>query len=573
MGYYRKTQDDASFQGHQDQGIAHQELLYRKEAAVKAFSVTLDLAERAATEFGENIVKAKVIELVGIVGSVTYASEKNFKPLESHVYRLHCHATPDVLNSYKVWTDTSPVNSEAVVCELSAALNVICHACSTSSGKVDFRRAFHCQDFAKFEEAVCVVQKMDTSSLKSEDVKLAFSLNLYRMMFSYALIKVGVPEAVDRAQFMSKVKFELSGYSFSLQEWVDGVLRGNTRKNHVAKTPFNYIDRRRKFTLRKLDHRIHFAIISDSTSCSSYSLPFRVFTADKVQKQLDIATTVFCNDRMNVSVKLKSQEVRLSKVFALNRPDFAKKDAKLAAFAAKHLQVTAAVSMRKALEDGFTIRFTEADWTTNAVKNLTFSKDKIATEVGALKAIIRRFQPPKTPENEVHRLEALRSFNLLDTLYEERFDRITRMAKAAFDVPFVFITLVDANRQWFKSVQWSCPLPQPTETGRDISFCGHAIHGDEGDVLFIENALEDDRFADNPLVTGDLAIRFYAGAPLAVPAGKKGGPPLIIGTLCIIDLKPRSMDEEQVEKLRHYASQVRDEILRRDDDEARMMFL
>jgi len=102
---------------------------------------------------------------------------------------------------------------------------------------------------------------------------------------------------------------------------------------------------------------------------------------------------------------------------------------------------------------------------------------------------------PDIPLNEEHRLKTLRSLNILDTASEERFDRLTRMAKRLFNVPIATISLVDEDRQWFKS----CIGLTVKETPRDISFCGHAILDDE--VFIISDTLQDERFVDNPLVT------------------------------------------------------------------------
>lgn len=133
------------------------------------------------------------------------------------------------------------------------------------------------------------------------------------------------------------------------------------------------------------------------------------------------------------------------------------------------------------------------------------------------------------PSVEEARLTTLRRLLILDTPPEARFDRIVEFAAAEFDVPIALISLVDRDRQWFKARigLGACA------TGRDISFCGHAILG-EG-IFIVEDALLDERFADNPLVTSDPHIRFYAGFPLQV-----GGH--AIGTLCLIDQTPRQLD-------------------------------
>jgi signal transduction histidine kinase len=149
---------------------------------------------------------------------------------------------------------------------------------------------------------------------------------------------------------------------------------------------------------------------------------------------------------------------------------------------------------------------------------------------------------PPLPANETERLAALRALRLLDTPAEERFDRITRTARDLFGVPIALISLVDAGRQWFKSRQGLAA----TETPRAISFCGHAILGDAAFV--VSDARNDERFADNPLVTGAPHIRFYAGMPLNSTDGRK------IGTLCLIDSQPRAFDAGDEQRLRDLAA-------------------
>ena len=144
---------------------------------------------------------------------------------------------------------------------------------------------------------------------------------------------------------------------------------------------------------------------------------------------------------------------------------------------------------------------------------------------------------PDSPPDEDARLAELRSLNVLDTIAEERFDRIAGMAGRLFGVDGALVTLVDENRQWFKS----CAGMELSETPRDISFCGHAILGDG--TFVIPDMLQDERFCDNPLVADPPHVRFYAGCPLRGPGGRK------LGTLCIIDSKPRAFSDEDVEML------------------------
>jgi diguanylate cyclase (GGDEF)-like protein len=157
-------------------------------------------------------------------------------------------------------------------------------------------------------------------------------------------------------------------------------------------------------------------------------------------------------------------------------------------------------------------------------------------------------QKPELPDDESMRLDGLKSLNILDTQPEERFDRLTRMARRVFDVPIALVSLVDENRQWFKS----CIGLDVSETSRDISFCGHAILDNE--VFIIPDAKEDERFFDNPLVTDAPYIRFYAGCPLRLLDGSR------LGTLCIIDREPREFTEDDIEILKDLAAMAEREL-------------
>ncbi|MFM7275266.1 MAG: GAF domain-containing protein [Gammaproteobacteria bacterium] len=151
-------------------------------------------------------------------------------------------------------------------------------------------------------------------------------------------------------------------------------------------------------------------------------------------------------------------------------------------------------------------------------------------------------QSPPKPPDERERIAALRNLLLLDTPPERRFDQLTAYATAYFEVPIALVSLVDANRQWFKS---RCGLGA-TETGRDVSFCGYTILQDG--VMVIEDALGDPRFAENPLVVGEPRIRFYAGAPLTLPGGQR------VGTFCLIDRIPRTLAPAAAEHLARLAA-------------------
>jgi GAF domain-containing protein len=137
---------------------------------------------------------------------------------------------------------------------------------------------------------------------------------------------------------------------------------------------------------------------------------------------------------------------------------------------------------------------------------------------------------PAIPPNETARLAALHSLQLLDTPPEERFDRITRIARVLFNVPIALISFIDANRQWFKSAAGVDARVTP----RHLSFCAHAIL--QKDVFVVEDTALDTRFDTNPAATGAPFVRFYAGAVIKGPGG------YAVGSLCVIDHKPRHFD-------------------------------
>ena len=149
-------------------------------------------------------------------------------------------------------------------------------------------------------------------------------------------------------------------------------------------------------------------------------------------------------------------------------------------------------------------------------------------------------------ERESRRLQALRRLQLLDTAPSSSFDRITRLAATALNVPIMLVSLIDEKRQWFKSHFGI----DATETPRDISFCTYAV--ENGEPLIVVDATRDPRFSNNPLVTGDPQIRFYAGIPLITHDGHS------VGTLCAIDRRPRRLAYEALEILEDFACLAED---------------
>jgi GAF domain-containing protein len=172
------------------------------------------------------------------------------------------------------------------------------------------------------------------------------------------------------------------------------------------------------------------------------------------------------------------------------------------------------------------------------------------------------------PANEIERLRTLRSYKILDTKPEERFDDLTQLAALICDAPISLISLIDSDRQWFKS-RFGLNMQ---ETPRAQAFCTHAIMQPE--MFVVPDAAKDERFAQNPFVTGETHIRFYAGAPLAARDGH------LLGTLCVMDRQPHALTDTQKRaleilsrlvianiELRRDLQELRDALAVRDADE------
>jgi len=433
-------------------------------------------------------------------------------------------------------------------------------------GMLDVVRLRSHKQYPRFEEAVCELQKVRWD-VRSESKNLAFGLNLCKLMIRYAFIKIGIPlTEEDRLCFLSNVKFNLGGHLFSLHEFINGILRGNVPSTFVAQ-PFLEDDPRLKHSIKLCaDPRLLYAIYGGHEMGCQSSVPFDFYYSSKVDKQLNQAALAFWRERDHLSATPNSSTINITEVMGWYRSDFPARDndwlKEISAFLDKDRQMLLPDWKNERLE----VDFTECNWAGNYSQVERYNKDNLKGEVKGLKAFMKRFKQAPIPQNEVHRLKALRDLKVLDTLKEERFDRITRMVKHHFGAPIVAVTLVDANRQWFKSTQWFCPdyvKDAPPETGRDISFCSHVVHQEK--IMVIRDTLRDDRFADNPVVTGDMKIRFYAGYPLMVPS--EVGGQVCIGTLCLLDQKSRYFSKKDEKDLGGFANQVKKEILRRDHDE------
>ena len=153
-------------------------------------------------------------------------------------------------------------------------------------------------------------------------------------------------------------------------------------------------------------------------------------------------------------------------------------------------------------------------------------------------------QAPAIPSNEVQRLEALRSYGPIEPVPDPDFDELALLAAEICDTPIALVTLVDEDHQWLKGRAGT----DLTQTSREVSFCGHAILGTS--IFVVPDTGQDERFADNPFVIGDPHIRSYTGAPLITPEG------YALGTVCVIDHRPRTLTREQVKALQALSRRI-----------------
>ncbi|PYY02139.1 MAG: hypothetical protein DMG62_15150 [Acidobacteria bacterium] len=157
---------------------------------------------------------------------------------------------------------------------------------------------------------------------------------------------------------------------------------------------------------------------------------------------------------------------------------------------------------------------------------------------------VKSVESVPVPHNEIQRIAALRSYDILDTLPEKSFDDLAQLAAIICETPGAMITFVDSDRLWFKSMVGFVA----NEVPRELSFCAHAIMHHE--VMVVEDATKDERFAGNPLVSSAPKVRFYAGSPLRTPDGEA------LGSVCVIAQEPRSITDQQRQALRLLANQV-----------------
>jgi len=265
----------------------------------------------------EAVAFGKLLQERHILDHVT--GDHTFQDTDQYYYRLQPYATPNVINTFRVWTDRVDPNPEALVIRLKSMLGKVESKHTDSEGNLDYVAASNDVQFHYFEEAICEIQKIDFGGMSDQE-KLAFGINLYNLMIKHAFMKVGIPtNNIQRASFFDTVSYNIGGDVISFSELENGVLRGNARAPYHLGLPFPNGDGRRRLALKEGDCRIHFALNCGAKSCP----PVKKFTSNAIEEELRIVAQAFCEQDENVRVDEENHELNLSTILYWYQSDFA----------------------------------------------------------------------------------------------------------------------------------------------------------------------------------------------------------------------------------------------------------
>lgn len=305
---------------------------------------------------------------------------------EELFFRLQCDQTPNILNSYRIWSERVDPDSMSLLKRLKKQLNAILSDHTDSMGKINYKAAAYHRNFPAFEEAVCELQAVDYESM-AYHLKLAFSINLYNMTIKYAFAKVGVGDNnTTRGAFFSSVAFQLGSsrgigsYVLTFQDLENGILRGNRKAPYALRRPFSNHDSRVNLIMPRVDSRIHFGLNCGASSCP----PVKNFTADGVLEELRIVARAFCEDGNNV--KIDGKTLYLSKILYWYSEDFGGNPMQTAEAVLGFLKGSSkADELRQLIDSGtMRVRYNTYDWTTDASQYVSFTGQTIKADTSRL---------------------------------------------------------------------------------------------------------------------------------------------------------------------------------------------
>mmetsp|Transcript_13925 Transcript_13925/g.23133 ORF Transcript_13925/g.23133 Transcript_13925/m.23133 type:complete len:570 (-) Transcript_13925:91-1800(-) len=303
------------------------------------------------------------------------------------LFRLQCHHTPHILNSYRVWTTTADPDVMGLVLRLKSLLRDVERAVTNeTTGHVDYSkvRDDHNDLFVVLEEGLCELQCVQSLCLTMERPELmALGINIYNLFIKFAFMKLGVTETSRaRSAFFNGVKFNIAGHVYSFQDWEHGVLRGNRKPPYSLHHCFSKKDPRLPLAKRMepVDCRLHFALNCGAKSCP----PIRTFTAHGIHEELRIVSQAFCGEDENVEINMKKRTLCLNKIVSWYRVDFvAGSEKELPGKIVEFLRGEKRAQLQQLINDGkpIAVFFKKYDWTTNASDFVPFDSAILRADV------------------------------------------------------------------------------------------------------------------------------------------------------------------------------------------------
>jgi len=279
-------------------------------------------------------------------------------------FRLTPFQTPEILNSFRVWTDRVDPNPMAILSRLRRMVSKIECFATDERGQIDYIAAEKDPSFLSFDEATCELQGVSLWSM-DDRTKLSFGINLYNLMVKHAIIKVGISTTYfTRLAFYKTLRYNIGGTLLSCDDVEHGILRANTRAPKELFPPFGKYDSRRELARPDLDPRIHFALNCGSKSCPSVEK----FSSEKIEEELKVVARGFCEDDGNVSIDFWKHELTLSMIFYWYRADFSRSTSELPRQIVKFLSGTRQTKLQEMIDSGrpIKVKFKTYEWSANA---------------------------------------------------------------------------------------------------------------------------------------------------------------------------------------------------------------
>ena len=306
----------------------------------------------------------------------------------SYYYRLQPFQTPNVLNTFRIWTDEvdEPLN---VIHRLGKLWSKLEARHLNSDGKVDHSHIRDDHYYWKFEEEVCELQGVHMTKL-DENARKASVINVYNLMIRYASVKVGVPaSASTRSVFFDEVYVNIEGADFSLNDLEHGILRANARHPFQVLRSFGMTTGKQSLALTKPDPRVHFALNCGARSCP----PIKKYTAANIDEELEVSAQAFCEQDDNVEVDLIDGTLTLSKIFSWYSSDFG---SEIPRVVAGYLSGKKKENLESLIDGGnLKVKYFDYDWSSNDVSNLTFGRSEIRSRCIFGRAPTAKYRMPK----------------------------------------------------------------------------------------------------------------------------------------------------------------------------------